>query len=165
MSWKCCTMASRIGITRSSAPISSTSVSALVHVRRLVPMPGMVTARIPFRSRPSISKAWTATSSANVESRPPEMPMTIRLDSVCFSLLAKPVDCMAKISLHVEARARGSLGTNGMEGFGRRRPIDSCETSFLTVTGTERKILFGRSFENELLQSRSCWIRSKSTSA
>ena len=58
---------------------------------RIVPKPGIVIAQMPVRSRPSISKARQATSSASVESRPPLMPMTIAFALVCRSRFARPL--------------------------------------------------------------------------
>ena len=63
------------------APIASMRRNALPRVRSVVPSPGMVTAMMRRRSRPSRSTAWAATSSAWVESWPPETPITARRDS------------------------------------------------------------------------------------
>ena len=66
------------GRCRSSRPRSprcSIRSRALVRVRCVVPKPGIVSPWISRRSRPSRSHVLTATSSASVESSPPETPM------------------------------------------------------------------------------------------
>ena len=63
---------------------------ALWYVRSVVPKPGIVIPRIPFRDNPSLSKVFTQTSSASVESRPPEIPTTAVLAPVWTNLCASP---------------------------------------------------------------------------
>ena len=58
------------------APTASASFTAFDFVCSLVAKPGIVYARMSERGRPARSIARAMTSSAWVESRPPETPMT-----------------------------------------------------------------------------------------
>ena len=58
----------------------------------MVPNPGIVMPMIPVRSSCSLSNVRTATSSASVESSPPEMPTTAFSQRVCTSRLASPCE-------------------------------------------------------------------------
>ena len=73
----------------------------------------MVTPQTSDAGRPSRRMASTDTSSASVESSPPEIPTTAfalpRMDSRCFS----PATCMWKISMHRRTRFSFPVGTNG----------------------------------------------------
>ena len=78
------------------------SISSVVHlsdfirrracsrVRALVAKPGIVTARTFLRGEPSRSIARAHTSSAWVESIPPEIPITTRLSPAERSRVARP---------------------------------------------------------------------------
>ena len=90
--------ASAIEISRTSVPRSFMMVNALLYVLSVVPKPGIVTAMIFFVSRPSILKVSTQTSSASVESRPPEIPTTAVLAWACSILFARPAVWILKIS-------------------------------------------------------------------
>ena len=82
MSRMCCSQAGRMSISRSSAPAGARrGARALSRVRAVVPKPGIVTARMPARGRPRRSNVRTQTSSASVESRPPDRPSTTRCDA------------------------------------------------------------------------------------
>ena len=70
-----------MSISRSATPDARASARAFSSVRAVVPKPGMVTARIPSRGRPSRSKVRSTTSRASVESRPPESPRVTRFDA------------------------------------------------------------------------------------
>ena len=71
-------------IFKTVTPNFSISVNAFAYVLEDVPNPGIVTAIIFFISYCNFSNADTATSNANVESSPPETPIT-RVDALeCF---------------------------------------------------------------------------------
>jgi len=63
---------------------------ALLYVLSVVPKPGIVMPRISLDGLPISFIASTATRSASVESRPPEMPITQPFEPTCSSLLASP---------------------------------------------------------------------------
>ncbi|KAG1221089.1 hypothetical protein G6F68_021022 [Rhizopus microsporus] len=65
-----------MSISDAVQPTTAIKRRACCNVRVLVAKPGIVTARMFERGRPSVSMAWAQTSSAWVESSPPEMPMT-----------------------------------------------------------------------------------------
>ena len=67
-----------MSIVSAETPRCSIRATALVRVRSVVPKPGIVRPWTSRRSRPSMSQVVTATKSASVESRPPEMPMIER---------------------------------------------------------------------------------------
>ena len=77
-------------ISLKSHPNSLISSTAFKYVLSVVPKPGIVTACIPFLSSPNASKAFTVTRSANVESRPPEIPITTFEHPVCSRRLLSP---------------------------------------------------------------------------
>ena len=85
-------------------------------VRLVVPKPGMVMATMPARGRSRMSKALAVTSSASVESSPPETPIVTWRTPVCFSRLASAVDWMAEDLAAVLARRRQRVetGTKGV---------------------------------------------------
>jgi len=91
---------SRMPISRRVAPSARTSAHAVAYVRVDVPSPGMVTPITSRRGSPIRSAAWIATSSAWVESRPPETPITSRRPSAGSerSRCASAVALMRKIS-------------------------------------------------------------------
>lgn len=72
--------------------------TALVCVRSVVPNPGIVTPIMPLRSQPSLSKVFTQTNNANVESKPPDMPTTALLALVCTKRCANPDTCIENTS-------------------------------------------------------------------
>ena len=62
-----------------------------------MPKPGIVTPIMPFRSKPSLSNVRVATNRANVESNPPEIPITAVRQWVCSNRLARPDTWIAKM--------------------------------------------------------------------
>ena len=72
-----CGCKSGISTVRRVAPIRSARMTALFLVRSVVPKQGIVTAKISVLGRPRRSAVFAATKSASVESKPPEMPITI----------------------------------------------------------------------------------------
>ena len=101
------------------APSFFVSVQALVYVRSVVPKQGMVTAVISDGDRPSREKAREVTSSASVESRPPEIPMTALLQPVCSSRFFRPMAWMVKISSQRFRRSSCRDGTKGAGSMNR----------------------------------------------
>ena len=87
--------------------------TALVWVRSVVPNPGIVMPTIPFRGSPSLSKVFTQTNNARVESNPPEMPSTTVWHPVCTRRLAKPATWIEKIS---SQRSPNNLSPEGTKG-------------------------------------------------
>ena len=119
MSAKCWRTAAVMSTSRSVAPRASESRSALPFVRLVVPKPGMVMARMPSRGRPSRSKARWQTSSASVESSPPDTPMTARRARMWAMRWARACAWIEKTSSQRSARACLSAGTKGMGSTGR----------------------------------------------
>ena len=105
--------ASLMLISLQEIPRVRISSQELLYVRSEVPKQGMVTPQTSDAGRPSRRMASTDTSSARVESSPPEMPTTAfalpRMDSRCFS----PATCMWKISMHRRTRFCFPVGTKG----------------------------------------------------
>ena len=64
-------------------------------------------------SRPKSSKVLTTTKSANVESSPPEIPITAFLRLVCSKRLAKAEAWILNISLHLSSLSCSFEGTKG----------------------------------------------------
>ena len=87
---KCCLTLASIEISFKVIPRSPASLTALFFVLFVVPKPGIVTAIIPLVSRFIFLKALYITSSARVESSPPETPTTALFDFVCNNLRDKP---------------------------------------------------------------------------
>lgn len=85
MSCICCLQAAVMGMVRAVTPHNSISRSELVLVWAEVPKPGMVMAMMSLAGQPSFWYASNVTSSANVLSRPPEMPITDFFSPVFFS--------------------------------------------------------------------------------
>ena len=100
-------------ISLSVAPSFSLILTALLYVLSVVPKQGIVTHVIPFLSSPERSNALTVTSSASVESSPPDIPITALLQPVCSSLFLSPYVCMSRISSHLASLSYLSSGTNG----------------------------------------------------
>ena len=71
-----CSAAGLMSSVSNVAPNAVASSVALVRVWTEVAKPGIVNARMSLRGRPSSSIARAATSSAWVESSPPDTPMT-----------------------------------------------------------------------------------------
>ena len=113
MSAKCWRTASTMLTSRSVAPSASAMTVALPCVRSVVPKPGMVTAMMPERSIPRMSKARAQTSSASVESSPPDTPMTAVCECVCASLFARPCAWIASTSSQRSLRLETLAGTKG----------------------------------------------------
>ena len=114
-------------------PRSSASFSALVRVRAVVPKPGMVMARMPLRSTASAgSNAVTVTSSARVESSPPETPIHHLGSPVWRSRFASPVAWMLNI---FPAMLRALVGVGRDKGRaaqpGRIKPSSSSRSGAL----------------------------------
>ena len=157
MSLKCCSTAFAIGISSKCTLSSSARHCALLFVRAVVPKHGIDTVRMPVRGRPSISNAFAVTSNANVESRPPESPMTAVLQPMCFSLVARPVACILRIVSQRAERSASSFGTNGY-GYAVRVVSNSgrsIEASMMSHTGSSCHVFMRR---------RSCTRRSTSMS-
>ena len=76
MSEKCCFTESVMSIVNNSVPIHSHNRCAFERVRCVVPKQGMVTVIMSLIGRERALKALAHTSSARVESSPPEMPIT-----------------------------------------------------------------------------------------
>ncbi len=165
MSEKCCSTALLIGISIAETPSSRIISVALPCVRPVVPKPGIVMPVIPLRSSPRMSKAFTATSSASVESSPPDMPTVRCLHPVASRRCTSPAACMEDISSQRDARPSESEGTNGVGSMVRMR---QSLTSGITVCA-HRIVLYGcvpSSFsENVCIYLRSSISRSKSVSA
>ena len=87
---------------------------ALLYVRSVVPNAGIVMAWMPLLSIPRRSNAFAVTSSASVESRPPEMPMTAVFAPICSSLFLSPSACRRKISSQRAVLSSDADGTNGL---------------------------------------------------
>ena len=98
ISLKCCIQASFILTSRMVTPNDVIRSTALVCVRSVVPNPGIVTPIIPLRSQPSLSKVFTQTNNASVESKPPDIPTTALLALVCTNRCANPDTCIENIS-------------------------------------------------------------------
>ena len=79
-----------MSISSAVMPSASMSRCALVLVPSLVAKPGSVKPRMSLRGRPARSIAWAATSSAWVESSPPETPMTTFGSPIARSRCCKP---------------------------------------------------------------------------
>ena len=116
MSAKCRFTASVILTSLKLTPYASASFSAFDFVLFVVPKQGIVTAVMPLRSSLRRSKACTVTIKASVESSPPDKPITAFLMPVCFSLVAKPTDCIASISWQRCEMSALLLGTKGVFG-------------------------------------------------
>ena len=61
-------------------------------MRSVVPNPGIVIAIMLELSIPNFLYAATITKKARVESRPPEIPMTVFFVPICFNLFARAQD-------------------------------------------------------------------------
>ena len=120
MSLKCCSTAAAMEISRKLTPRLSARPEALFFVRLVVPKPGIETAVIPVRGRCRESKARTVTSSAKVESSPPERPITADFPPVWRRRVFKPSACIVRISSQRSYRSEESDGTNGRQGKVRR---------------------------------------------
>ena len=83
-----------MSIWRESQPIALISRSAWSSVRVLVAKPGIVTPRMLVRGRPSGSIARAHTSSAWVESSPPETPITSFLMPLADNRCVRPCTWM-----------------------------------------------------------------------
>ena len=118
----CCSQALRMSISRSSAldglrqPVGVVAGSC-----SLVPKAGIVTARMPARSRPRRSNVRTQTSSASVESSPPERPSSTRFAPTCSSRRARPAVWIEKTSWQRSSSVAGSEGTKGWGSTERTR--------------------------------------------
>ena len=99
MSLKCCMHASFIDISFIVVPSAFIRFWALEYVRSVVPNPGIVTAMMSLCGLLSMSKAFAVTSSARVESSPPEMPITALCERVWAMRRASAVACIMKMSL------------------------------------------------------------------
>ena len=95
-------------------PRRSTIFMALVLVLSVVPKQGMVTHMIPRRSRPSMSNVRAVTSSASVESSPPEIPITAVLHPMWRSLCLSPRHWRLIISSALALMDALSSGMNGL---------------------------------------------------
>ena len=155
-------------ISRRVTPSDFTSLTALVYVLSVVPKPGMVMAMMPFRSRLSLSKASTQTSSARVESRPPLTPMTMVSALVCSMRLASPSLCIHSISSQLSP----SLSPRGTKGSGltlRMRCRGAVSLPSLGISMCVNSRMFSRSagmrsFDDAKVVFRSLSWRSISTS-
>ena len=141
MSRKCWRTAFSMDTSRKSAPSSWAIFWALDLVRPVVPKQGMDTAWTPFRSRPRLSKARTVTSSARVESKPPDRPITADLQPMWESLVARPWACMVKISWQRLSSPAWSWGTKGVlakarRGWKRARVSSSYRKGTRTTAGS-----------------------------
>ena len=124
MSLKCCLTAGTIEISRELTPSSDISAVELSWVRFVVPNPGIVIPSTLSLGMPRVSNASTVTSSARVESSPPETPMTALRQRMWSSLVASPATCEDIISRHLRSSSSGlSEGTNG-RGSMRRSSTD-----------------------------------------
>ena len=123
MSAKCCSTALPMFTSRKSVPSSAASSSALERVRLVVPKQGMVTAKIPLRSRPSRSKALAVMRTARVESSPPDSPTTAQGALVCSSRFLRPRAAMVRISSQRSPRRDSSVGRKGVGEMGRVRVV------------------------------------------
>ena len=123
ISWKVSSASALMSIVSAETPRCSIRARALVRVRWVVPKPGIVRPWISRRSRPSMSQVVTATSSASVESRPPEMPMIQRragrelLDPLGQARALDAEDLGA-----AAVQLGPSAGTNGVPGTSRFSP-------------------------------------------
>jgi len=84
---------------------------ALARVRSLVANPGMVNASTLLRGSPRPSIVLAATTSAWLESSPPDTPIATFWTPVLVNRFASPWIWMAYTSAHRSSRAAGSLGT------------------------------------------------------
>ena len=114
MSLKWLRTLAEISTVFSTAPIRSARITALFLVRSVVPKQGIVTAMMSVMGRSSIFMARPVTSTASVESSPPESPTTAVLAPVCRSLCFKPREAMRRISRHRSSRSSFPSGTKGM---------------------------------------------------
>ena len=118
---------------------------------------------IPVRSSCSLSNVRTATSSASVESSPPEMPTTAFSQRVCTSRLASPCDCIWKISSQRWLRCASSCGTNGIGSISRSSAAARSPSGIsISITVFSAAPSFTR---NEVFLRRSNSSRSMSRSA
>ena len=105
--------------------------------RLVVPKPGMVRPRIRRAARRAGRTSCTATSSASVESSPPETPMATGGVPMCSSRLARPGDldvedlvaALAQLALarrheRVRIDRRGASGASAGVGEPHRRPAE-----------------------------------------
>lgn len=91
MSRKCCSQAARDRYFARRDAQSAHQRQGIAVGAAGRPETGIVIPTIPRRSSPSRSNARTVTSSASVESSPPEMPTTAFVLRVCASRRANPV--------------------------------------------------------------------------
>ena len=102
---------------RSSTPKSSASKTALFFVRFVVPNPGIVSDKISNAGRFSNLNVSATTSNASVESRPPESPITARLEREASRRFARPAHW-------IEMGANMSLGDMFLR-FDSREELDN----------------------------------------
>ena len=117
MSAKCASTAGPMGILRSFAPTASQSFSAFDLVRCEVPKPGMVTAVTAERGSPNRSQAPAATSSARVESSPPERATTSPLMPVFSIRTARLLTCRENSSSSCSGRVMKGFCPRGRSSF------------------------------------------------
>ena len=170
MSLKCCSTAAWIETSRKLTPRSRASDSALDLVRCVVPKPGMDTAVIPVRGRPKASNARTVTSSASVESRPPERPMTAALVPVWARRVLRPAVCRSRMVSQRSARSPWSAGTKGARGKTRSMSSASRRTgSSASTSSNENSTIVASGASSARVhvveRRRSATRRSRSTSA
>ena len=101
-----------MGISSFVTPNDSIKSSELLYVRSVVPKQGIVMPTTLPGSLPESRAACVATSSARVESSPPETPITGREFVISIRFLS-PATCIEKISLQRSARSFLEDGTKG----------------------------------------------------
>ncbi len=147
-----------------SLVISSWSIKsrAFILVRWVVPNPGIVIPWIVRLETPSMSQVLTATSSARVESSPPEIP---RFSGVpagsCSTRFARPAHWIPKISAQRPCSSLPSLGTNGVPEIVRANPVMSRVSRNGILRNGERYL---RQSSKLVVDRRSVWSFSISTS-
>ena len=135
-------------------PRRSIRVIALLYVLSVVPKPGIVTPTIPSLLIPSLSKVFTHTKRASVESNPPLIPRMTFLLCVCMIRFASPATCMQNISSQLFFMSSFD-GINGM-GFTLRSILNDV---FLRLST--------RNFSTSICEMTSCgsiWNRAPSSS-
>ena len=94
MSFSICMHEGRMSISSALAPTARISCQAWLRVRLEVAKPGMVKARMLRRGSLSSSITRAQTSSACVESRPPETPITSFFTPLARMRVARPFTWM-----------------------------------------------------------------------
>ena len=123
----------------------------------------MVTPQTSEEDLPSCRMASTATSRANVESRPPETPITA-LEPIISSRCFRPATCIRKISMQRANRSVCTAGTKGSLVMGNSVPSLRGATSspiFVWASMAEKVEALS---EKLLLLRRSARIRPRSQS-